>query len=301
MTFKARVFIQGAGCYVPHVDRDKLLVLFPRHDHDRVGDLAVPHTGDVCDHDFVVQFDASCLKPDLPPNLWLSLDVTDRWVGFDSDSRKRMNLPNGTVPGLFVMQEILSDVGLGDHAALNEDLLPGRSPDAGLLSGGFYADRGQVGVDLRFQGDFRLQKRAGGPIPRPRATVGSVVEIDLGEVSTFELKLANLDGSACETVPLQPISRDSGSLDIWVRHYCDLSPPDPDSGRMEPGDRDVDFVLAYLLRRDLSVLLQRDNLDRLPVPVVAERERGDEREGGDPRRCMGPLEEPLAFSSPFGS
>jgi len=298
MTFKARVFIQGAGCYVPHVDADKLLVLFPNHNHSRVADVAVPHTGAICDHHFVVQFDARCLNSSLPPGLWTSFDLCDHWVGFDTDSQQAMQLPNGTVPGPPSILEMLTKVGLGGLATLNPRALPGGNFQPELLVGGFYAEQGAISPHSSYEGAFQLRTRNGAAVANSRATFASVVRLELGEVNHFDLTLRSFDGNSDLSVPLSP---PTGNLDVWIRYFCDLRRPDPARNIPQPGDLDVDFVMAYLLRKDLDQVLDNQVRGRLPVPEVRGSWQDGGTIGGDPRRCMGPVEQPLAFSSPLDS
>jgi hypothetical protein len=111
------------------------------------------------------------------------------------------------------------------------------------LKGGLFLDAGEVKpVGLYQQKIELIWSDTRGPINPPYSLEGatSVVEVDLGEaVEALHLKLRAFTGEELDPIELHPID---GVIEVWIRHFCDLSPPSspPDSG---DGDLDTDFVL----------------------------------------------------------
>jgi hypothetical protein len=116
-------------------------------------------------------------------------------------------------------------------------------------------------------------------------------------VGRFALKLVPFGAPPAElsVLPLHPIG---DTLDVWVRHFCDLDEPDPDRDLPEPGDVDADFVLNYALREDLQALL--DQGGPLEVPRIPDNWRRGGDVAGKPHQCMGSLSNALSFSAPQG-
>ena len=297
MPFEARIFVHGVANFVPHTDGTKLLALFPDQRYAMERGIQAPAGGKICKHYMVVQMDARVLDPRLPPKLWLTLDVAKHWIGFESDHAQAMNLGDGGIDGLTPLDAVLDEAGLASSAALDRRALPGPQFDPRLLSGGFFAHAGLVGPSAEYQGPFEMRTRAGGWEP-PRI-LSSVMRVEPGPVGRFALKLLPF-GAPPEDVARIDLHPLGDTLDVWVRHFCDLDRPDPDRDVPEPGDLDADFVLNYALREDLQALLERGG-GRLEVPRVSRNWRRGGDVAGKPRQCMGALSAAESFPSPMGA
>lgn len=301
MAFPAKLFIQGVGSYVPHEDDKHLLVLFPDQAHDDVGKLPRPPGQKICDHYAVVQMDAQHFGP-ADPGLWLSLDVAKYWIGIaapGSDVMNDVDRQLGTC--LPPLKDVLAKVRLQAFAGLNPQVFPG-AQDAELdrLKAGLFLDRGAVKPATYYKSNIEFAWSNGSDLggngyPMDDAT--SVVEVELGQVSELNLRLRPFGQSELSPIPLRPVD---GKVEIWIRHFCDPTKPDPQTHDPRPGSLDADFALVYALREDVDGLVQGGKR-RLPLPRVrrsaSEARRGPR--GGKPRQCMGDLEVATAFPSPF--
>jgi hypothetical protein len=101
MTFKAKLCIQGVGSYVPHLNGDQMLVLFPDQAHNDVTTLPRPSGEEICAHYAVVQMDARILEP-ASPKLLLSLDVQKHWIRFEVSGSPLQMTNVGTALGRFL-------------------------------------------------------------------------------------------------------------------------------------------------------------------------------------------------------
>lgn len=296
MPFEARIFVHGVANFVPHTDGTKLLALFPDQEYAMERGIEAPQGGEICKHYMVVQMDARLLDPRLPPNLWLTLDVAKHWIGFESNSQQSMMLKDGQIDGLTQIETLLGGAGTAS-SALDQKALPGPGFDPRLLSAGFFADKGAVGPSGEYQGPFELSSGAGNGWGEPRR-LSSVIRLELGEVGRFALKLLPF-GAPPEKVSRIVLHPLSDTLDVWVRHFCDLEKPDPDRNPPEPGDLDADFVLNYALRADLAGLLEAGK-GRLRVPRVSSNWKRGGDVAGKPRQCMGALSSAMSFATPEG-
>jgi hypothetical protein len=94
-----------------------------------------------------------------------------------------------------------------------------------------------------------------------------------------------------KTYELHPIG---DQLDIWVRNECERDGP----GVHEPNERvDTDFVLNYLLRKDVPAFLKAMG-SKLPMPRVATSWLFGGGIGGDRVQCMRVSEKAKTYARP---
>lgn len=285
MPFEARIFIQGTGVYVPHEDRQRVLVLFPNW--QRTHDLGLRDPTDptrpICRHHAVVQLDARNLSPSAA-EAWLTYFCQGRWIGVESDSQVEMQVamrPNDQgILGMPQIEEVATRAGLQLGEAVQQDLLDGTGDPAELLATGLYLDRGALSPSSEYQGAWRFTHR------NRRIEVedyyASVMKLELGTVNRFALRFRSFDSGGEETLELHPIGDE---LDVWIRHYCKVEErPKAEDETCELANPDVDFALNFALASQFEQILSE-----LPVPVPI-RSWGEGEEGGpiggDCHRCM---------------
>lgn len=296
MSFEARILVHGVANFVPHTDGTRLLALFPDQAYAMERGIRAPEGGEICKHYMVVQMDARVLDPSLPPERWLTLEVAKNWIGFESDDPVPMDLKDGKIAGLMQVDTLLEGAGLAASSALDRRALPGPDFDSRLLAAGFFADAGLVGPAADYQGPFEM-RAAGGGGWQEVGQLSSVMRLELGTVSRFALKLLPFGAPPADiaTIELHPLG---DTLDLWVRHSCDLDRPDPNRDVPKPRDLDADFVLNYALREGLEGLIKQGM--PLEVPRVADNWIEGGSVAGKPRQCMGALSSARSFLNPEG-
>lgn len=296
MPFEARILVHGVANFVPHTDGTKLLALFPDQAYAMDRGIRAPEGGEICKHYMVVQMDARVLDPRLPPKLWLTLEVAKHWIGFESDDPKPMELKEGKIDGLTQMESLLEGAGFAGSPTLDRRALPGSDFDSRLLAAGFFADAGRVSPAAEFQGPFEMRASGGGGW-KEVGELSSVMRLELGTVGRFALKLLPFGAPPEDiaTIELHPLG---DTLDVWVRHFCDLDRPDPNRDVPKPRELDADFVLNYALREGLEDLIEQGM--PLEVPRVADNWKEGGSVAGKPRQCMGALSSARSFMKPEG-
>lgn len=290
MTFEAKLFIQGVGCYVPHEDDKKMLVLFPDQEHADSGDLTeLGH--EICNHYAVVQLDSRSLGIG-GPSLWVTMDVQKHWVGVEAVGAGGMtNIVSQLSPHLPAMAGALGAAGHANHSPLRTDVLPGKGGVAKRLKGGLFLQQGIVGAANGYQSDLEFRWSDGADLDTDykMQDASGALEVRFGSVTSFSLHLRPFGKQVNPPIPLQPVEN---KLEIWVRHFCDLNPPEPPTVQLTP-EPDADFMLTYALRPSVRALLNATG-DKVPIPHVNAL-----LTGGKPRQCMGVLETTSTFDNPF--
>lgn len=312
MSFEARLYIQGVGAYVPHEDGSKMLVLFPSQEQAHRRGLRDLHGNPICRHSAVVQFDARCLgnlaqfSPKLPEP-WATLDVSGLWVGFQAKGKDipsfRMAGNNG-VPGVPYLPDIVENFKIAVDPSLDPRAWPGSNSVAELLKAGLFIDAGILSSYAEYEGLFRFDGQArrdwidDGKADRKYS---SVLKLELGQVDSFDLRFRAFDSDEVVNVSLTP---PWSELEVWVRHFCDLSRPDLDRELPEAGEADIDFALNYALLEHLDTLLkglERHEITEIPVPRVSTSWEHGGPIGLEPRKCNGASTQTKSFSSPFAA
>jgi hypothetical protein len=306
MPFEARLYIQGVGIYVPHDKRPEMLVLFPSQEQAHKRGLRDLHGNPICRHHAVVQFNARCLGnlPNLPsglPDPWTTLDVSGLWLGFQADGKDvppfRMAGNNG-VPGVPYLPDIVKNFKIPVDPSLDQRAWPDASSVAEILKAGLFLDAGVLSSYAEYEGLFRFGGQAGrdwigdGKADRKYS---SVLKLELGQVDSFMLRFRTF---ASPDVVELPLHSPWNELEVWVRHFCDLSQPDPDRELPEAGEADIDFALNYALLEQLGELLKL-NYEEIPVPRVSTSWVHGGPIGLEPRKCNGVGTKKKSFSSPF--
>jgi hypothetical protein len=320
MSFETRLYIQGVGIYVPHDQRNELLVLFPNQERAHERGLRDLQDQPICRHHAVVQFNSRYLEERSPSPLaemrlskaWTTLDVSGMWVGFSAEPALAPRLAvDGRVPGVPHLPELLHELEPADplDPSLAPQVWPGQVSEADFLKAGLFLHAGVLSPYMEYEGLFRFHRlneardrrtRRGWKTRRTRNNrldrkYASVLKLELGQVERFALRF-RLFGSG-ETFEL-PLHSPWDELEIWIRHFCDLAWPDPDRELPEAGDADVDFVLNYALLQNLDVLLQKWG-NNLPVPTVSPSWARGGPIGLEPRKCMGGGSGQYSFSRPL--
>lgn len=309
--FEARLYIQGVGVYVPHENREELLVLFP--DQDRVAQKAFRgrRGKPICRHHAVVQFSARYLEDQLCPggwprarprlgkfatDLWTTIDIGGFWVGFSSDTGLRPALVrDGRVPGVPHLPEILRGEKRlnGTDSSLNERAWPSQKQPLGregaILKAGLHVHAGVLSPYAEYEGLYEFNGN--------ETKYASVLKLELGTVERFALRFRAFEWDNAIDLPLRPAGDE---LEVWIRHFCELERPDPDHGSAESGEEDIDFILNYALLSRLDEVLAALGADDLPVPVVSDAwlEAGGPI-GLEPHKCMGSGAGSYAFEAPL--
>ena len=283
MNFDARIIIQGMGTYVPHVNSDQLLVLFPNQDFAESQNLRDFENSKICRHHAVIQFDARNLDPRLG-RFWMSIDASGNWIGADSNSSQQLDLGKPRLDGIPSIDEILRVAKMTDFSEFAREVLPAGADVQRRLRAGLYLDQGEVAPDARYNGPV-VWKLNGADLPVKRGSrisnVTNTVRVELGTVSRFNLRLKSFAGEE-RLLPLYPLN---GKLEVWVRHICEISKPQPDAVRESTEAADHDFALNYSLLSDLSGLIARYR-QHLPYPMRADSWTGTGIPKGDPaNRC----------------
>lgn len=308
MSFEARLYIQGVGVYVPHDKRPEMLVLFPSQEEAHKRGLRDLHGNPICRHHAVVQFDARCLGnlAELPPMYlepWTTLDVSGHWLGFQAERADGTAVPsfrmagNNGVPGVPHLTDVVRNFKVPVNPALNPDAWPGKSPVAEILKAGLFIDAGILSSYAEYEGLFRF----GGPtnrdeIDKDDRRYSSVLKLELGQVDSFKLRFRAFDSEDVKELVLTPPWNE---LEVWVRHFCDLSRPDLDRELPEAGESDIDFTLNYALLEDLGKLLDNLQYSEIPVPRVSTSWVHGGPIGLEPRKCNGIGGDAKDFQSPF--
>ena len=303
MSFEARLYIQGVGVYVPHAKNRELLVLFPNQERAHQRGLLDPDGKPFCRHYAAVQFDAryltngngASLAAGLPAP-WTTIDITGSWVGFRTEAQQSVEftLPtDGVVPGVPRLSELLEPLSQVD-ASLDPQAWPGQGAStamADLLAAGLFVDAGVLSPYSEYEGLFRMGAS------HEDYRYASVLKVELGQVDSFALRFRRFDSQEVRELPLRS---PWDELEVWIRHFCDLSRPDPDHDLPEAGEADVDFALNYALLAQLDNLLEELGLANLPVPAVSPSWVRGGPIGLEPRKCMGGSSAPYQFNRPFG-
>jgi hypothetical protein len=291
VTFEAKLFIQGVGCYVPHENDEEMLVLFPEQRHADVKKLEkLGHT--ICKHYAVVQLESRSLG--IPgPTRWTTLDVDKCWIGVDPGGASGMSGVNAELlRNLPAMVEALGAADHGKHSPFRADVLPGKGGVAKRLKGGLYLRQGDIKPVSGYQSALDFRWSDGSLLPGTyKPTASGVLEVDFGPVDSFALRLRPF-GGAPSSIPLEP--GENGWLEVWVRHFCDLDEPKPPT-RQATEAPDGDYLLTYALRKNLTALLSATQ-NKAPIPYSKSF-----LDGGKPRQCMGELEAPTDFNDPFSA
>jgi hypothetical protein len=292
MSFEARLYIQGTGVYVPHTGGKKMLVLFPSQEQANKRGLRDIHGNPICRHHAVVQVSARCLGdlsglPAELPDPWTTLDVSGLWVGFKADGADGNEVPpfrmagNNGVPGIPYLPDVLRDFKMPVGPDLDQRAWPGNGGSAAeLLAACLFLDAGVLSPYAEYEGLFRFNGQAD-------QRISSVLKLELGRVDSFSLRFRAFDSSKVIDLPLDCPWNE---LEVWVRHFCDLSRSDPDQELPEAGEADVDFALNYALLQDLDKLLdslKRHEIPEIPVPRVSTSWVHGGPIGLEPRKCNG--------------
>lgn len=309
MSCEVRLYIQGVGVYVPHVDRSKMLVLFPNQEQAHKRGLRDSDGNPICRHHAVVQFDARCLinLPDFPPGLsepWTTLDLSGHWLGFQADGGEipQFRLAgNNSVPGVPYLPDICNNFKIPVASSLDGGAWPGGSSVAELLEAGLFIDAGILSSYAEYEGLFRFDgqtRRAWIGGGKADLKYSSVLKLELGKVDSFKLRFRAFDSTDIVELPLHSPWNE---LEVWVRHFCDLSRPDLDQELPEAGESDVDFVLNYALLEQLDYLVKNLQYSEFPVPRMSTSWVHGGPIGLEPRRCNGVGTDEKDFSNPFAS
>lgn len=278
MSFEARIYIQGVGIYVPHTEKNELLVLFPSQEKAHVRGLRDSQGKTICRHHAVVQFSARYLDHRLP-DAWTSMDLSGTWVGFSAEPEPGRSLPHrltvdGRVDGVPYLPEILPQSG-----ALDQRAWPGQGSEAEILRAGLHLHAGVLSPYAEYEGLFRFGARS-----RDDRMYSSVLKLELGQVQSFALRFRPF--GAAETSELR-LTSPWDELDVWIRHFCNVERPNLDEELPEAGETDVDFVLNYALINQLETFLQGLGGVPLPVPQVSTSWIRGGPIGLEARKCMG--------------
>lgn len=278
MGFRARVYIQGVGLIRRSDDEKSLEGYFPTSHAQREFDFSVltgntpnpsPRTTPICEHHYFAQFSAQCLGQ--VEDVWLTvmLDRTDVVVQASGPLVEKFSVvgKNGHIEGLAYLGDLL-ERGV-DPRKLRSEIQDDR---AALLDGTLRLDRGRVrGVSTR---EWEL----GGS----KVRMSGLVLVDLGEVEDLVLRFSSFDHNETRILRLFP-KITTKDVDLWIRHYCDLSRPDLNPPTTLPlGYTDWDFLLNYTLLEDLRNKRAKEKA-KLPVPMI----KDGGQIGGNHTICQG--------------
>lgn len=279
MPFRARIFIQGVGVYVPSPDHKKLEVLFP--------DSSQPHLGEgekLTDskgepfrkHKAVMQYSARNQDPKAKDE-WLSFSVRGHRLRVESNSKKQLTFAGGgeTLLGLPILDDCLVAADLPNVKAVDPALV--KTATAAQLE----LTAGVVGPDSEYLGVWQWVDHHNFSGLVRYAEYASVMRVELGEVSELTLVLEPMDGhTPAQRVKLGPAA---GFCDVWVRHDCNVERrPEPDQSSIRAGDPDLDFLLNFALTSDPGKVRRA----KLPIPSVHTSWKAGSPIGGDPQKCM---------------
>ena len=295
MSFKARIFIQGVGVYVPHGDPPtKLEVLFPDSSQphlaeaERLKDAEGQFFGQ---HWAVVQFSQRNLTPKADDH-WLTTELSGYRLRIESNPKPPLTFAGGKnrLIGLPVLEDHLEAVHLSDVLPVDPNLQPAATIAKLEVVSGI------VGPDLEYLGNWEWDDVRDGKPVETSGEFTSVMRVELGVVNKLVLNFEPLAGNP----PLNPIVLQgaAGVCDVWVRHDCNpnakpvdpASPgckfadrPGPQPSTVSPGDADVDFPLNFALSSDPTKVRQTT----LPRLRVHKSWQGGSPIGGWPQQCMG--------------
>jgi hypothetical protein len=310
MSFEARLYIQGAGVYVPHDQKDQMLVLFPSYEQAAKRNILDPLGKPVCRHYTVAQLSSRCLESALVPrgnvlpDMWTSIDLSGMWIGFSARSAgqsvpTRLLTSDRRVPGVPSIPEILRTRPETENldSALDRSVWPGEHGN--LLKAGLLLNAGILSPSADFEGLFRFD---GLPAVRRDARrqiederYSSVLKLELGEVESLTLHFRPFGSDKTFDIS---VNSPWDELDVWIRHFCEIDRPDLQREMPETGEADIDFVLNYALLQELEEILAALN-HRLPVPNISTSwERGG-LIGGEARKCMGASSSAVGFNNPI--
>ena len=275
--FDAKIYVQGAGNWIPHTDGSKALVLFPDSDvaNDELQLKTALHGEPLCPHHAVVQCDSQRLG--LPvAGAWTTLDVAGHWLRFEAEGAEPLEV--GDLAGLPELDAVLASVGK-TFSPWDGSTQRAR---AGLI-----LHQGVVEPDSEYLEEYAFSTGAN-PIT---GHFSNVHRIELGLVTSLSLRLRQFGTEKDQILEFTPPPSNGAEpreLAIWMRHFCKLdkpvSPPPPKVGPA----LDPDFTLNWAFQAEPII---RDAA-QLPFPLAPDS-------GSETKRCIGAQAPPLAFLDPF--
>jgi hypothetical protein len=321
MSFEARLYIQGVAVFVPDEKEpeSKMSVLFPNQEKAAEMGIRDSKGKPICRHHAVLQFDSRSLDSEPPhlfqgksPKGWTTIDLSGLWLRFTAEPTLAPRLmTNGRVPGVPLLPEVLREhIPLTAAGApsppLDLSILPQASVGGtDLLKAGLILDAGVLSPYAEFEGFYSFldssekgsnsagkghKKRYGYRPTQYDHKLSSVLKLEFGQVESFTLHFKPF-GAETDSfdLPLHPPTDPGGErwdeLEIWVRHFCDLSRPDLEGKTAEPGEKDADFALNYMLLKDFNGVLETLG-NVLPVPSISSSWGRGGLIGSVARKCM---------------
>ena len=311
MTFEARVYIQGVAGYLPHTDREEILVLMPRQSRAYKAGIRNRRGKEFCDHKAFVQY---LVEPGRMKD-WKTKSIAGKWVGFKSDTEitpQLLQKKDRSIQGVPDLSEVLRLAGLtaSDSIEIDPAVIADPANDRRLIAGAVL-DSGILSPAASFEGRYELDRKR--DRERDRRPTGdtwnkdlysNTILIELGQISTFTLELTDFATRETEKLPLRPPDHHD-EMQVWIRHFCDRSDPripnrdlDVDLDLEESDRDDEDFALNYALLKGLADLLQ-ESRSQLPYPrLETSWQRGDPI-GLRNRKCAPAKLQELSYDNPL--
>ena len=274
---EARIYIQGVAIFVVSPDSSpesqKVEVLIPDQEEAKTAGI---HT---CEHKVFAQFRHIEGDKDKKP-----LPLAGKRVRIRSNS-KEMDLvaDDGAIRGMPRLPEILE--GTGNSGRIDPAILEDPFQNPRVLTH-LTLDQGLLRPAAAFETRYKIPRASEGPI---RGLFSNTILIELGQVTTFELELADLrTGEPESPIDLASTRGLYDEAEVWIRNFCEIThkpwfpmPPAFDEATAQ-GREDDDFVLNYALIENLSTLVDSSSL---PIPTLETSWQNGDPIGLENRKC----------------